>query len=192
MAAKKKNERNWYLLVGGRESGPFDYEQVKEKISKGEVSSFDFVKALNQELWGTLLDNEIFNADAILAEIKSFDTIAGQTPNGKRKHRRSPILADVFVKIDGALIKGRALEVGKGGMGIEAGEGFGEPDSVVSIYCSPVSESMAFNCHAKIITKIKLSEGKYKYGVQFLKLSLKGETFLFNMLDAIEKIKEAS
>ncbi len=191
MAAKRRKEKNWYLLIKGKESGPFDYYQVISKINTGEVSSFDFVKALNQENWGSVSDHEIFNADAILAEIQNFDDIT-PVSRGDRRHTRSPILADVFVKKDGVLIKGRAIEVAKGGMGIEADESFGEGDSVISLYCSPISESIAFNCHAKIVSKVQLSENRYRYGVQFLKISPKGEVFLYKMLDAIDKLKEVS
>ncbi len=191
MAAKRRKEKNWYLLIKGKESGPFDYYQVISKINTGEVSSFDFVKALIQENWGSVSDHEIFNADAILAEIQNFDDIT-PVSRGDRRHTRSPILADVFVKKDGVLIKGRAIEVAKGGMGIEADESFGEGDSVISLYCSPISESIAFNCHAKIVSKVQLSENRYRYGVQFLKISPKGEVFLYKMLDAIDKLKEVS
>ena len=77
-------------------------------------------------------------------------------------------------------------------MGIEAAESFGDGYGVISLYCSPTSESIAFNCHAKIVSKIRVNKNTYKYGVQFLKVSLKGEVFLYKMLDAIEKLKEAS
>jgi len=192
-ASKKKNNKNWYLLVKGRESGPFDYYQVLKKINSGEVSSFDFIKALNQENWGTLADHEIFNAGSISAEMSSFSEIRPHNiEDGLRRHPRSPILADVFVKKDGVLIKGKAIEVGKGGMGIEADENFGDDDGVVSIYCSPISESIAFNCHAKIVSKVQISKNRFRYGVQFLKISPKGEIFLYKILDAIENLKEVS
>ncbi|MGH1468927.1 MAG: PilZ domain-containing protein [Bdellovibrionales bacterium] len=191
MAVKKKKEKNWYLLIKGKESGPFDYYQVLSKINTGEVSSFDFVKALNQEEWGAVSDHEIFNADAVLAELKSFADIV-PISRGERRHTRSPIIADVFIKKDGALIKGKAVEVAKGGMGIEADASFGDGGSVISLYCSPISESIAFNCHAKIVSKVQVSEKMYRYGVQFLKISPKGEMFLYKMLDAIDKLKEAS
>jgi len=192
-AGRKKNNKNWYLLVKGRESGPFDYYQVLKKINSGDVSSFDFIKAINQENWGTLADHEIFNAGSISAEMNSFNDILPKNSTGTlRRHPRSPILADVFVKKDGVLIKGKAIEVGKGGMGIEADENFGDDGGVVSIYCSPISESIAFNCHAKIVSKIEISKSKYRYGVQFLKISPKGEIFLYKILDAIENLKEVS
>lgn len=191
MAVKKKKEKNWYLLVKGKESGPFDYYQVLSRIKNGEVSSFDFVKALNQETWGTLADHEIFHADTVSADIENFDHII-PISGTKREHTRSPIIADVFVKKDGLLIKGKAIEVGKGGMSIEAPEGFGDGDSVLSLYCSPISESIAFNCHVKIVNKVQVSKNRYRYGVQFLKISSKGEVFLYKILEAIEKLKEAS
>ncbi len=191
MAARNKKEKNWYLLVKGRESGPFDYYQVLSKINRGEVSSFDFVKALNQEEWGALADHEIFHAETVAADIENFDHI---TPiaGSKRKHTRSPFLADVFIKKDGVLIKGKAVEVGRGGMSIEASESFGEGNTVLSLYCSPISESIAFSCHAKIVNRIQVSKNKFRYGVQFLKISSKGEVFLYKILEAIEKLKEAS
>ena len=166
MSVKKKNNKNWYLLVKGRESGPFDYYQVLSKINSGEVSSFDFIKACNQENWGSVADHEIFNAGSISAEMSSFNDIIHThvDPNGNRKHPRSPILADVFVKKEGVLIKGRAIEVGKGGMGIEGDEKFGDEQGVISIYCSPISESIAFNCHAKIVSKIQISKTRFRYG----------------------------
>lgn len=188
---KKRNEKNWYLLVKGKESGPFDYCQVISKIHDGEVSSFDFIKAINQEDWGTLADHELFNAGTIEAEIKNFGDMSPST-DGKRRHPRSPMLADVFIKKDGVLIKGKAIEVGKGGMGVEADASFGDGDSVISIYCSPISESIAFNCHAKIVSKEQVSKNVYRYGIQFLKISPKGEVFLYKILEAIEDLKEAS
>lgn len=193
MNARKKNNKNWYLLTKGRESGPFDYYQVLSKINNGEVSSFDFIKALNQENWGTLADHEIFNAGSISAEINNFQEIIPHGElDGRRRHPRSPMLADVFIKRDGVLVKGRAIEVGKGGMGIEADENFGDDDSVVSIYCSPISESIAFNCHAKIVSRVQISEKRFRYGIQFLKISPKGEIFLYKILDALEDLKEIS
>lgn len=195
MNARKKNNKNWYLLTKGRESGPFDYYQVLSKINSGEVSSFDFIKALNQENWGPLSDHEIFNAGSISAEINNFQEIIPHgelEADGRRRHPRSPILADVFIKKDGVLVKGRAIEVGKGGMGIEADEKFGDKNSVVSIYCSPISESIAFNCHAKIVSRVQISEKRFRYGIKFLKISPKGEIFLYKILDALEELKEVS
>lgn len=191
MKSKKKNLKHWYLMIKGREAGPFDYYQILSKINMGEVSSFDFIKAVNQDAWGSLADHEIFNAGSISAEIQKFKELI--PPAGdKRRHPRSPIIADVFIKREGNLVKGKAIEVGKGGMGIEAENSFGDKEDIISIYCSPISESIAFNCHAKIVSKIKLNVSKYRYGIQFLKVSPKGEVFLYKLLDAIEELnKEA-
>lgn len=189
MSAVKKAEKNWFVQSQGKESGPYDYYQIIDKISAGELSTFDFIRALNQDSWGIVSDYEIFQV-AALNSIDDSAVVAALAKPNERKHDRKPILADIFVKKSNILYKGRALEVGKGGMGIEAGNDFGDVGCVVNLYCSPISESISFNCQAEIVSKIQFKKNKFRYGIKFLKISAKGQIFVARVIKALSRLAE--
>ncbi len=190
MSAVKKAEKNWFVLSDGKESGPYDYYQIISKINTGDLSTFDFIRALNQDSWGIVSDYEIFQVAALNA-ISDEDAPAPNPENpNRRRYDRKPILADIFVKKSNVLFKGKAIEVGRGGMGIEAGDDFGEPGSTINLYCSPISEAISFNCQAKIVNKVQVKKNKYRYGIKFLKISAKGQIFLARVIAALSRFAE--
>lgn len=189
MSEAKKTEKNWYVLSKGKESGPFDYYQIVAKINEGVISTFDFIRGKNQDTWGAVADYEIFQFSSIIEE-EEYLKDSAKPKDSRRRFERKPILADIFVKKSNILFKGKALEVGKGGMGFEASEDIGEPGGVINLYCSPISESISFNCKAKIVSRIEKPNGRFRYGIQFLKVSAKGQIFLARVLAALSKFEE--
>lgn len=185
------NRKNWYLQVSGKESGPFSYEQILTKLKMNQISDFDLVKAVNQEQWGTLKDHEIFS-EFIEENLENPAVPPVNSDPNTRQFLRTRVLADVFLKESGRLVKVKAFDMSEGGLSFLADEGFAKEDELLSLYCSPFSEAMAFNCVVKVVSKSeKPNTNQYVFGAKFLKVSSQGRAFL-NTLSNKNKTRSAS
>lgn len=187
MSDSEKQKAKWYTKSKDSVSGPYNYYQVISQINTGKVSINDHIRNGKLGVWKKFQDCEDFHFGLVS---NSAASIPNKVPKCARKHKRHEIIADVFLKKNNELIKGKVIEISKGGMGIEAEDNFSDENGIVSVFVSLLSEFFAFNCHVKVTSKIKLSGTKCRYGVQFLRLSEKGDVFLKKIIEALEELEK--
>lgn len=106
----------WSLLIDGKEHGPYTYLEVLTFLADETIQETVSLKSLKTG-WKPLYTHPEFAQDVINKAIKSNPTLSQAQIKIRRKTSRYPIDSDIILQKGDKKIRGKAIDLGVGGVG---------------------------------------------------------------------------
>ncbi len=107
----------WSLLIDDKEHGPYTYLEVLTFLADDTIQETVSLKSLKTG-WRPLYSHPEFAENVINKVIKSSPTLSQAQIKVRRKTSRYPVDAEVFVHKGGKKLRGKAIDLGVGGVGL--------------------------------------------------------------------------
>lgn len=166
----KYQDKEWYILKGGNNYGPFCQVEVVQMLQEKSLYEFDYIWHSKLTSWKRLSEVEDFSAENIRTMQASADLMMAEV-FFRRRHARASYGASLIVHDNKTVFKGKTLEISAGGAGVLIDSSVFNPGQSLFLHFQPGDGVPPFNAVCEIVSKHEISQGhekgKVRYGVKF-------------------------
>ncbi|MBX2987442.1 MAG: DUF4339 domain-containing protein [Bdellovibrionaceae bacterium] len=192
-AESRWREKEWFLLKGGNNYGPFSYLDLIQMLQQKSLFEYDYVWHQNFNAWQRLAEVKDFSAEQVRGLKESGDGDVSEI-FFRRRHARATYGCSLIVHNNKAVYKGHSLEISEGGAGVMIENAHLQPGQTIYLHFQPGDGVPPFNAVCGIVSKQWVKEATQetppvKYGVQFTSIS---QTVRQSIRDFTEKTRKAA
>ncbi len=172
--------KNWYILRGETQYGPYDYAGMIRMVQNHELQDYHYVWAPHLETWQMLGECPDFSKDRMILLIKENETLRNEF--SRREAQRKDIHSPVLGHNGSTFFDGDCTSISQNGALILINSPLLLPeDQVVIHFCASSSFPEGFKVLAQIVrknfTKQRLNtKSALQYAVRFLQVQADGLT----------------
>lgn len=179
-------QKQWYILSGENQKGPYDYKQMIELMQTGELFDYHYIWSPGMEGWTMLAEVPDFSRDRLALLIQTH----GQGSEGfyRREHERVSVNLPFFAHNNESFFQGTCTNLSRNGALVTLNSPFVLPAQELTIHFSK-SETLTdpFKIKALVIRKhaskqvLHIKAG-LQYAIRFIQVQGFGETLIEQLI----------
>ncbi len=177
---KIASEKNWYLLKGNQQMGPYHFKEIVSMLVNKEAFEFDFVWSSGMTAWQKVSECPQFQEGNVLPFVKKESFSSGL--HFRRRNERKNFGASLVFHNNKKLWNAKSFEVSASGASIEVvGTSFNRGE-ILLIHYRPSKTVPAFNVQCEVMNCDKIQDqagsSVYRLGLRFVKVNDVAHTVL--------------
>lgn len=160
----------WYMLRDDNKYGPFSYLDMIKMLQDKKLFEYDFVWHAAMDSWKRVSEVSDFHPDKI-RDLKNSSEDKKDDVFFRRRHARADYGASILVHNSKDVWTGKSIEVSPGGAGVVLDTDTIDVGMSIFLHFKAGDGVPPFNATCTVMSKAKLSDTQYRYGVKFASVS---------------------
>lgn len=174
--------KQWYILQGDAQKGPFEYKDMIELMQRGELYDYHYIWSPGMEAWCMMAEVPDFSRDRLALLIET----SGQGSNAffKRDSERLAVQIPIFAHNNEGFFTGECTNLSINGALVTLNSPFILPSQELVIHFTPSEITQkTFKVQALVVRKhvskqvLHIRSG-LQYAIRFLKIQNQGEKLI--------------